>query len=353
MRSLFVILTLLTAVAAGAYSEAPEPSPPAPLAPAVRCSPPPPAETLSPASQAPAPAAVAVRSEPVPPVRSEGRDEWCGVRGVVLDEHGVPIEEFEVVRDRTRYCPPMRGVNRGRGEFDFPCGPDGPFYGPVRFDYAMFTVRAPGRAPVEMHPTEEEIEVLRRGGVLGGVEITLRREAVISGRVLRPDGTPAPHAVVRLASATDLRESTWGHFELADTDGRFEIDEVDPTAELSLLARDGEELISDAVPLAEVLGGADRATVEVLLRRRLAVTLEVATAGLPEETTLVLDGVPRPFAEPVVRIETRTGAHLLRVIGEEDELAAVRFEIPEGLAIHVLDLTAPAAEETARADRPR
>ena len=42
---------------------------------------------------------------------------------------------------------------------------------------------------------------------------------------------------------------------LTDAEGRFEIDEVDPDADLRLQGGDGEELVSDTVPLAEILGG--------------------------------------------------------------------------------------------------
>ena len=70
-----------------------------------------------------------------------------------------------------------------------------------------------------------------------------------------------------------------------------------------------------------------------------------------------IDGLPRPCSEPVTRIDTWTGPHLLRVIAEEEdedrELAEVRFEIPDGLRSYSLEVTAPAAEETARADPPR
>ena len=87
----------------------------------------------------------------------------------MVDEHGAPIEDFEVVPARAGIDPSGRGVSLGGGEFTYRCLTR--HRGAGRFGHFLFSVHARGRVPYEMYPSEEQLAVLQRGRRFGRAQI--------------------------------------------------------------------------------------------------------------------------------------------------------------------------------------
>lgn len=134
--------------------------------------------------------------------------EGATVRGVVVDDLGAAVEGAQIQLEREDGAAPLPWTATSDGEGRFAI--DTLWTGAHRL-----AVRASGHARIARAGVDPSDEALR---------LTLERVGLVAGRVMRPDGDPAPGAEVVIAGS-GLWPARRAH---TDADGRFRFPEVPP-----------------------------------------------------------------------------------------------------------------------------
>jgi hypothetical protein len=245
------------------------------------------------------------------------------------------------------WSPPGRGCFKPRlragesrvfedGSFVFRLDPERYADAPDHIRSAPFEVVAEGHlrwTPVITVPQARDLE---EGRNLEDLEVLLRREAVIEGRVIFPHGES--HRGIGIHITEKPSGLVRGYRTSTDSAGRFRIDGLSPRRGGYLVAM-SDEVLSERIALAGRLRPGETLSVDLTLERRQPVSLTVLVLGYEDGLTLMLDRAEQPLPGPVCRIDTTTGPHLLLVKGPDWRRNRIAvLEIPPGTRNHTVEL---------------
>ncbi len=174
-------------------------------------------------------------------------------------------------------------------------------------------------------------------GTADGIVVRLRRGAAVVGRVLDPEGRPVPGARVSLFSSIGGGESGFSTPALADVEGRWRLEPVEPGTGILLVAAPGfcqEEFPAD--PAAALSTGTAPAswTVEVPASGEARKDLVLSRGGAIEGTVVDADGAPMAGAAISCHPEGRWDE--LGTAGPSDGEGRFRVAgVPSGRALEV------------------
>jgi hypothetical protein len=192
----------------------------------------------------------------------------------------------------------------------------------------VFLVRARGFLDRHVRLDDRRARILRSGGTVRGLDVSLVPPAVVEGVVLGPDGRPVPGATVGLTLRPEERYPTDGLRIVTDGDGSFLLEKVDPTLDWHLVSwqNDGQaEVRGEPRPLSLEPAHGAHGWYEIRLLPVREVELTVSIADHAEGMKVVVEQVTVPAGEPLLRTKAKTGPNrfelkdaMCTTVGERD-----------------------------------
>jgi len=181
-----------------------------------------------------------------------------------------------------------------------------------------FKVTAPGYVTKDFKTTPEVAAALHRGASVSEHRIVLRREAVVEGTVIGPDGLPVAGMVVGVVGDPLTWEPDRRTSVRADKLGRFRLVGLDPRWKVWLFAKSRGAIHR---PLALNSLSADAVTFQTIVvenRRNVDVTIDVGVADA-DWSVFVDYHRAHPMERGVFRTTLLSGPHHLEFRTADNE----------------------------------